>query len=135
MAKTNQVSRVRLAAALGKTVLLQHATPIHGSLYDVLNQRYRVIKDDDGPHYFAFFAIGRESRSYEVSPNFQCIVILNAKEARKAPMPFRNRFEKFVVTQTDLLACAMRQLPPSLSGVVQWVMDKVRCREQTKLRC
>jgi hypothetical protein len=126
MAKTNQVSRVRLAAALGKTVLLHRATPIHGALYDVLNQRHRVIRDDDGTHYFAYFAIGRESRSYEVSPNFQCLVILSEEEFQKAPLPFKNRFEKFIVNQTALLASARHQLPPVTLQVVDWTLQKVR---------
>jgi len=125
MAKTNQVLRVRLAAARGKTVLLHRATPIHGSLYDVLNQRYRVIRDDDGTHYFAYFAIGRESRSYEVSPDFTCVVILSEEEFEKAPLPFKNRFEKYVINQSALLATARLQLSPIVLQIVDWVLLQV----------
>jgi hemicentin len=103
--RSETVSRIKTAMAHGGTVLLMHTGPIHGSLYDVLNQHFTRMESRSGVSYFAMVAVGAVSRPYLVHPRFRLLVHMHA--ATQAPVPFLSRFEKVLLspasTYHDLL--------------------------------
>jgi hypothetical protein len=86
----------------GKTVVLINSESINTNFYDVLNKHYMELKknDDDGNEiikYFANVAIGALSRLCVVHKDFKIIIHLPIKDLSRAPAPFLNRFEKYVL--------------------------------------
>ena len=60
-----------------------------------------------------------------MDPSFQCVVHVRAAELESAPLPFLNRFEKYRLSQADLLAVVMKALPASMKEVIELAMAKV----------
>ena len=99
---------------------------IHESFYDLFNQRFRRIDDQDrGPRYYANIAIGAHSKPCRVHPEFQCVVVVKKSEVKNMPAPFLNRFEKYRLTHHALLEAALGMLPPCIAVVVKTVREKV----------
>ena len=125
--KVHIISAIKHAAMEGKTVILRQTDDINESFYDLFNQHFRQIDDpnfEGGRRYYANIAIGSHSKPCRVDPKFQCIVHMHQSEIKDAPAPFLNRFEKFLVSQDDLLQIALDALPSGTSKVVSVAMDK-----------
>jgi hypothetical protein len=113
----------------GRTVFLINCNSIHGSFYDVFNQHYLPRRDRDGTFtYFANVAIGSYSRPCKVHPNFQCIVHLPASELDHTPLPFLNRFEKYLINVDDILEHKMseQQHSPESRMILRKVREKCK---------
>eukprot|EP00937_MAST-01D_sp_MAST-1D-sp2_P002648 g2648.t1 len=102
--KTSIISRVKVAAQTGDTIVLSQTESLNESFYDLFNQHFKRI----GGKYFCNIAVGAHSTPCPVHPQFQCIVHMPRSEMHAAPMPFLNRFEKFIVSQSDLLSKSMQ---------------------------
>jgi hypothetical protein len=123
--KSSVISRIKLAMEKGRTVFLINCNSIHGSFYDVFNQHYLPRRDRDGTFtYFANVAIGSYSRPCKVHPNFQCIVHLPASELEHTPLPFLNRFEKYLINVDDILEHKMSEQKHSPGS--RMILRKVR---------
>eukprot|EP00117_Sycon_ciliatum_P002930 scpid215/ scgid3933/ E3 ubiquitin-protein ligase RNF213 len=121
----NLVSSIRHAALEGSTAVLSESDAINESFYDLFNQRFRQIADSKGVRYFANIAIGSHSKLSRVDPSFQCVVHVRAAELHLAPLPFLNRFEKYRLSQRNLLDVVLKSLPHSMKEVIMLAMDKV----------
>ena len=119
------ISAVKLAAAEGKTVILSQANQIYESLYDLFNQSYKQVEDNKGRRYYANIAIGSQSKPCRVDPNFQCIVHIKKSFVEYVPQKLFSRFEKFQVSQRDLLEASMGALPPCMRILVTSTIHKV----------
>ena len=119
------ISAIKHAAAEGKTVILSQADEIYENFYDLFNQNYKQVEDNKGRRYYANIAIGSHSKPCRVDPNFQCIVHIQKSFLEYAPQPFLNRFEKFYVSQKDLLRASLEALPPCMEIVVNRTIEKV----------
>ena len=125
--KVHIISAIKHAAMEGKTVILRQTDDINESFYDLFNQHFRRIDDpsfEGGKRYYANIAIGSHSKPCRVDPKFQCIMHMRQSEIKDAPAPFLNRFEKFLVSQDDLLQIALDALPPCASKVISAALDK-----------
>ena len=119
------ISAIKHAAAEGKTVILSQADEIYENFYDLFNQNYKQVEDNKGRRYYANIAIGSHSKPCRVDPNFQCIVHIQKSFLEYAPQPFLNRFEKFYVSQKDLLRASLKALPPCMEIMVNRTIEKV----------
>eukprot|EP00761_Pharyngomonas_kirbyi_P005972 gb/GECH01005978.1/.p1 GENE.gb/GECH01005978.1/~~gb/GECH01005978.1/.p1 ORF type:complete len:4701 (+),score=834.10 gb/GECH01005978.1/:1-14103(+) len=126
--KSRVISQIKQSMKNGDTILMFDTDPIHTSFYDVFNQYFTTIHDDDGnPEYFANVAIGSYSRPCPVSPKFQCIIHLPLSRLENTPVAFLNRFEKFIVHPQDVLEYYIEQLPDQLQRRMYNIWD--RCQE------
>jgi hypothetical protein len=98
--RSTLISNIKHAMVQGKTVFLMHTAPIHGSLYDVLNQHFTRMEKREGVVYYAMVALGSYSRPCQVHKDFRIIVHLPTR--MRAPAPFYNRFEKYLVSVSSL---------------------------------
>ena len=127
MQKVHIISAIKHAALEGQTVILSQTDDINESFYDLFNQHFRRISDPvRGRRYYANIAIGSHSKPCRVDPKFQCIVHMRQSEVKDAPRPFLNRFEKFLVSQEDLLHSSMQSLPLQLKKVVNLARGKAK---------
>jgi hypothetical protein len=132
--KVHIISAIKHAAMEGKTVILRQTDDINESFYDLFNQHFRRIDDpnfEGGRRYYANIAIGSHSKPCRVDPKFQCIVHMHQSEIKDAPAPFLNRFEKFLVSQDDLLQITLDALPSSVNKIVSVAMSKGRSFYET----
>ena len=115
----NAISAVKWAAEKGDPVMLSQTHGIDESFYDLYNQSFRKFEDrtKDGVciTYHSNIAVGPHSRRCKVTSGFQPIVHmqLEGEEGsgglKLAPAPFLNRFEKYRLTNADLLESHLRR--------------------------
>jgi hypothetical protein len=115
--KSSVISAIKIAMERGRTVFLINCSAIHGSFYDLFNQHY--LRREDKDHNFTYYAnvaIGSYSKPCRVHPNFQCIVHLRASQLSKTPLPFLNRFEKYLINVTDIFEQELHRQRPGPDG-------------------
>jgi len=97
--KSRQVSEVKASMELGETVFLSNSGPIQTNFYELFNRYFvSALGQDGNKQYYANVAIGAYSRPCLVHPRFQIVVIIPMEEFKAAPAPFRNRFEKYILS-------------------------------------
>eukprot|EP01080_Neovahlkampfia_damariscottae_P008967 gene8967-916_t len=94
--KSQVISKIKRAMEEGETVVLVNSMSISSNLYDVFNKHFSIVPTKEGNKYYANVAIGAYSRKCQVHQNFQLIVHIPLSEYKKAPLPFLNRFEKYI---------------------------------------
>lgn len=124
------ISNVKYAALRGQMAVLSQTEPINEALYDLLNQRYRVVAGK----LYANIATGGQSRRCLVQPEFEVLVHIRVSELAKIPAPFLNRFEKYTLDTWDVLragwtklghfAAVLYQARERALGVVRVVQEK-----------
>ncbi len=102
------INLIRNAMEAGRTVVLVKIAGLEESLYDMFNQAYTHFCGNQ----FCRIALGGESRTACVHPDFRCMVIKLAVDAHtnKIPPPLLNRFEKQLVTSAGLLGPGMANM-------------------------
>lgn len=124
--KINAIAAIRHSAIEGHTVVMSQTDDIHESFYDLFNQRFRRIDDPKkGPRYYTNIAIGAHLKPSRVHHEFQCIVVMKKTEIEDTPAPFLNRFEKYLITHSNLLETALSSLNPCFVEIIQAAKDKV----------
>lgn len=94
--RSKVISRIKFCMNQEMTLFLMHTAPIHGSLYDLLNQHFsRVPLSETEVAYYANVAVGSYSRPCPVNPKFR--LINHLPNSQTAPPPFYNRFEKYLI--------------------------------------
>ena len=99
---------------------------IHESFYDLFNQHFRRIDDPEGgPRYFTNIAVGTRLKPFKVDQNFQCIVVVKESEIKNTPASFLSKFEKYYISHSNLLNVVLKELPPCLQAITNFVYKKV----------
>ena len=107
------LAKIRRLLETECTIVLVNTGRIHGSLYELLNQTFRVIHSDGGKHIYANIAVGATTYPCRVNPKFQCVVILKQSDAEKAPTPFLSRFSKLLLQPSDAVDYMLKHMEPS----------------------
>ena len=95
------ISKIKLSMERGDTIFLMDTARVHGSFYDLFNQNYKILTDEDGTQLlYSNVAIGAATHQCRVHKDFQCIVHMRKKDFLCAPAPFLSRFEKFNLSVT-----------------------------------
>jgi hypothetical protein len=112
------ISGVKFAALQGSFAVLSQTEPINESFYDLFNQRFREITGREGNvTLYANIAVGGISRRSLVQPGFECVVHIRESNMLQIPAPFLNRFEKYRLTLSDVLASGWSSFG-SMAGIV-----------------
>ncbi|KAJ1631512.1 hypothetical protein T492DRAFT_54450 [Pavlovales sp. CCMP2436] len=115
-AQVNLISAVKLAAAQGAFAELSGTEAVHECLYALFNQQLKTIVSKDGtPRQYANVAVGSYSKPCLVSTQFRCAVHLPVTELPSAPAAFLNRFEKYILASSDVLAARLTRLPAGVA--------------------
>ncbi|XP_065188616.1 uncharacterized protein LOC135819351 isoform X2 [Sycon ciliatum] len=120
------LARIRRFLEMDCTIVLVETRRVHGSLYELLNQTFRVIHNDGGRHIYANIAVGATTYPCRVNPHFQCVVILKHTEMEDSPTPFLSRFSKFVLRPMDAMQYALNNVDPSELSTIADIRD--RCK-------
>ena len=123
----NTIAAIRHSAIAGHTVILSQTDDIHESFYDLFNLNFRKIDDPEtnSTRYFTNISIGAHLKPSKVDLNFQCIVVVKESEIKNTPAPFLNRFEKYIISHTNLLNLVFDKLPPCLRVIAKMAYGKV----------
>ena len=125
------MSGVKLAALRGDLAVLSQTESVNESFYDLFNQHFKQQTTADGvTRHFANIAVGAMSKPCLVHPNFQCLVHVRASELPHIPAPFLNRFEKYRLSQVDLLRAGLSSMSnrqdEGLARLLDAAVKKVR---------
>ncbi|XP_065188617.1 uncharacterized protein LOC135819352 [Sycon ciliatum] len=120
------LARIRRFLEMDCTIVLVETRRVHGSLYELLNQTFRVIHNDGGRHIYADIAVGATTYLCRVNPHFQCVVILKHTEMEVSSTPFLSRFSKFVLRPMDAMKYALNKVDPSELSTIAVIRD--RCK-------
>eukprot|EP01080_Neovahlkampfia_damariscottae_P009915 gene9915-2237_t len=115
--KSQEISKIKLAMEIGKTLILINSDSINTNFYDVFNRHFYDVKKEvdhkvEGTNevvkktitqYFANVAVGALSSQYPVHENFHIIVHIPKEKVKDAPLPFLNRFEKYQLGESHIL--------------------------------
>ena len=94
------LNKVQITMSYDQVMILKNLTSMYPSLYDLFNQNFRKIGEDN----YARIALGdSNTQNYFVNNNFRCIVLLDKTEIDQQDPPFINRFEKHIITFEYLL--------------------------------
>jgi len=98
--RVGDLKQVQNAMSAGRTIILVNCSHLYESLYDVLNRHYAYYQ---GKAY-ARLGYGSHGTLCVVHEQFKCIVVVSAAEAPNLYPPFRNRFEKQVLSTHSTLS-------------------------------
>eukprot|EP00947_MAST-08B_sp_MAST-8B-sp1_P003662 g3662.t1 len=104
------ISEIKAAAQAGRTVVLSQTESIEESFFDLFNQHFSEIPQGGKITYYANVAAGSISKLVPVHPQFNAIVIKQWESLASTPKAELNRFEKFRITQQDVLAYLLSRL-------------------------
>ncbi|KAL1512226.1 hypothetical protein AB1Y20_005488 [Prymnesium parvum] len=113
-----QVNRVKIAMAEGRTIVLVNHDNIYEALYDVLNQRYLVKRDPTtgATRRLLRLAIGSRSQLCVCHDAFKVVVIVEERHAHeRLDLPLLNRFEKQLFTPEQAISTGQRRLRDELA--------------------
>ena len=116
-----QVNRVKMAMAAGRTIVLVNHDNIYEALYDVLNQRYLIKRDPrtGETRRLLRLAIGSRSQLCICHDNFKVVVSVEMQHAHeRLDLPLLNRFEKQELAPAHALVPAQERLCARLR---EWV--------------
>ncbi|XP_028396213.1 uncharacterized protein LOC114520186 [Dendronephthya gigantea] len=110
------LSRIILCMERNCILILRDLERIYGSLYDMLNQNYAVVKS----RKHCRVALGAYSNSMcQVDDGFRCIVLVDQHKVDYSDPPFLNRFEKQLLRFSDVLT-------EDQKGVIKELRDWVK---------
>jgi len=101
LVRSECVADVKDSMAAGHTVFLMHTDQIHGSFYDLFNQRFKTNQNQHGQtQFFVNLAIGAFSKACQVNDNppFRCLVHLPKHLWKPSSLAFKSRFEKYIIS-------------------------------------
>ncbi len=108
-ARGNLIRKVTQSMATGKTVLLLNVLPIATSFYDLFNRHFSKKPSAD-QSYYAYIAVGSNSRPCVVHPNFKVIVHIPISSLAATHLPFLDRFEKYQLSVEQVLEAKLSKL-------------------------
>ena len=94
------IKRIQIYMEEEKTIILKDLESVYPALYDLFNQNFTIMNGKN----FARISIGSSFSIYsKVNKKFKCIVNVDINNISKQEPPFLNRFEKHIVTYSNLL--------------------------------
>lgn len=120
------ISSLCYSAARGETVLLIDSEDIQECFYNLFNQQFTSISNGDGKIYFTTVSIGSNMRLCEVSPNFQCVVVVKQQALKNTQPAFLNRFEKYSISYLSIANDIFSGFPMKLRLAIENVTREVR---------
>lgn len=120
------ISSLCYSAAKGETVLLFHSEDIQECFYDLFNQRFTALSNADEKMYFSTVAVGAHLKLCEVSPKFQCLVVVKERHLQSTHPAFLNRFEKYSMSYSSLLKDILLCLPIKLKNAILCAKTEVK---------
>ena len=133
-----QMNEVKLAMATGKVIVLMNADNMYEALYDVLNQRYLMKKDNatGKVQRLLRLAIGSRSSLCPVKEGFRIIVIAEQEYAyRELDLPLLNRFEKQIMSSNEVLTVTMREVAQTIFEWVDQILKETALASYQNLFC
>ncbi|KAL9656856.1 hypothetical protein ABK040_004390 [Willaertia magna] len=103
---SQEIGEVKMAMEKGECAVFINSTSINSNFYDVFNRHFMVINGK----YFANVSIKGKTHPCIVDPQFHCIVHVPLNAYRKLPLPFLNRFEKYIVGGKQFLDEEFRKM-------------------------
>ncbi len=96
-------------------MVLVNSSIIDGCFYDVYNRYFTVTTTPDGKKQFvANVAIGSHSRACPIHSEFQIMVHVPLSRMKSTPLPFLNRFEKYMLSINQVVEVSFQLHPPFL---------------------
>ena len=122
----HSLSRVILCMEKGKVLILHDFPSIYGSLYDMLNRNYMVIKESDKQEkQYCRIAYGPYSNPMcIVHEHFKCVVVVGDTDVTKIDPPFLNRFEKQFISINDLVTENHYRIANEIKATLQQLVPK-----------
>ena len=112
------LSRIILYMERDCILILKDLESIYGSLYDMLNQNYTVVRNKKNCRV----ALGPYSNPMcQVHDGFRCIVLIDQHKVDYSDPPFLNRFEKQVLRYSDVLTKDQQSVITELQRWVQGI--------------
>ena len=112
------LSRIILYMERDCILILKDLESIYGSLYDMLNQNYTVVRNKKNCRV----ALGPYSNPMcQVHDGFRCIVLIDQHKVDYSDPPFLNRFEKQVLRYSDVLTKDRQSVITKLQRWVQGI--------------
>jgi len=115
-AMNSVLARMKVAITQGKTVLLVNSSELDSCFYDVLNRYFKVFTDTSSgrKRFLAQVGIGSHSCATVVDPEFGVIVHVPRSQLGNVPLPYLNRFEKYLLSFDQAIHdFVTKNLPPS----------------------
>ena len=108
----NMIKKIQIHAEKGDVVILSNLNQIYPFLYDLFNKNF-IIKD--GKQY-ARICLGNISEQLTpVKETFRVIIMVNKNYLDKVEPPFLNRFEKVLISFSQLINEKQKQLANEIS--------------------
>ena len=107
--------------------MLVDSDEIQESLYDLFNQRFTSMSSSESEkeRYFSTVSLGARLKLCEISPNFQCVVVMKEEDMKSANPAFLNRFEKYSLNYPMMITEILSLLPKRLRAVIEAVQKDV----------
>ena len=120
------ISKIQEHAENGDIIILHNLGQVHAFLYDLFNKNFMI---KDGKQY-ARICLGNYSELHAViNRGFRVIVMVNKKYLDKVEPPFLNRFEKMIISFSQLIDENQRQL----AEIIVSELDMKKCEKIYKI--
>ena len=122
----HSLSRVILCMEKGKVLIMKDFPSIYGSLYDMLNRNYMIMKENEkSVKQYCRIAYGPYSNPMcIVHENFKCVVVVDEKNIAKMESPFLNRFEKQFISMHDVVTKSQCDVADEVKHTLQQLLPK-----------
>lgn len=97
----NELTKIQMSLEKDILLILKDLDKIYPSFYDLFNQNFTEIS---GKQYCRIAMGNRKISLAEVNKLFKCIILIDKAEKNTLDPPFLNRFEKQILSFTDLIS-------------------------------
>ncbi len=120
------INKIQEHAENGDIIMLHNLNQVYAFLYDLFNKNF-IIKD--GKQY-ARICLGNYSEIHTpINKGFRVIVMVNKKYLNKVEPPFLNRFEKMIISFTQLID----QNKKDLAEIITSELDIKSCENKYEI--
>ena len=125
------INKIQEHAENGDIIILQNLSQVYAFLYDLFNKNF-IIKD--GKQY-ARICHGNYSDQYTpINREFRVIIMVNKKYLNKVEPPFLNRFEKMLLSFSQLISQKQEELAKTIADEFDINVNKLNYRVNYRLR-
>ena len=120
------ITKIQEHAENGDIIILHNLNQIYAFLYDLFNKNF-IIKD--GKQYARICLDNYSELHTPINRGFRVIVMVNKKYLDKVEPPFLNRFEKMIISFSQLIDENQRKL----ADIITSEMDMKKCEKKYKI--
>ena len=107
--QTELEARIKSGLELGWCLIIVNAARVLTALYDVTNQHFTSMTDENGNiHFYARIGVGSTSRDCRVHPEARLIIYVTKDELVSMERPLLARFDKYRLSVHDVLSETLR---------------------------